>query len=202
MIINPPKNVGVTSLPALPSGANNIGDVDIVGGTTAHDGGGGSVNPLPMGGYASATVPTAVSADTDIVRAFLDYYGRFVAQLGVPTALLKTFTKQYTSQQTGDAMLTPTSGKIPVITYYQIQAGGTTAGTMQLWYGASGDTTYTRGTDRAIFDGEFAPSATLKPGIVCSHPQGFPAAAANDIVRVTTSAAINPLTITIFYYEL
>lgn len=201
------SSVPVNLSAALPSGTNNIGDVDVltmpgVAGSTAHDGGGGSVNPVAIGGYASATIPTAVSTDTDIVRAFLDYYGRLVTQQGVPTALLKTFTKQYTSQQTGDAMLTPTSGKIPVVTYYQIQVGGTTAGTMQLWYGGSGDTTYTRGTDRAIFDGEFAPSSTLKPGIVCSHPQGWPSASANDIVRVTTSAAINPITVTIWYYEL
>lgn len=40
-------------------------------GSTAHDAAGGSVNPLAVGGYASAAAPTDVSADADIVRAWL-----------------------------------------------------------------------------------------------------------------------------------
>lgn len=108
-------------------------------------------------------------------------------------------TAQYTTTQTGAALWTPATGKRIVITYYQIQAGGTTAGTMQLWFGASGDTTYSRGTDLAIFDGEFAPSATLKPGVV--QDGVFQASAVDHILRVTDSAAINPLTVTVWGYE-
>lgn len=108
-------------------------------------------------------------------------------------------TAQYTTTQTGTALWTPATGKRIVVTSVQIQAGGTTAGTMQLWYGASADTTYTRGTDLAIFDGEFAPSATLKPGVVQNGT--FVADAADRVLRVTTSAAINPLTVTVWGYE-
>lgn len=106
---------------------------------------------------------------------------------------------QYTTTQTGTALWTPASGKRIVITSYQIQVGGTTAGTMQLWFGAAADTTYTRGTDYAIFDGEFAPSSTLKPGVVQTGM--WTADAVDRVLRVTDSAAINPLTITVWGYE-
>lgn len=53
---------------ALPAGTNNIGDVDIVGGSVAHDGVATSANPVLGGAYASAAAPTAVSADGDAVR--------------------------------------------------------------------------------------------------------------------------------------
>lgn len=109
-------------------------------------------------------------------------------------------TAQYTTAQTGAALWTPASGKKLVIISYQIQVGGTTAGTMQLWFGASADTTYTRGTDLAIFDGEFAPSATNKPGVVQSGV--WLASAVDHVLRVTTSAAINPITVTVWGYEI
>jgi hypothetical protein len=84
-----------------------------------------------------------------------------------------------------------------IVTSIQIQVGGTTAGTLQVYFGTGA---YSRGTDEAIFDGEFAPSATLKPGVVMNGP--FRAGALGDDILVTTSAAINPLTITVWYYVL
>jgi hypothetical protein len=118
---------------------------------------------------------------------------------GAPFTLTSK-TVQTTTTQTGSDVWSPTSGKKLVITSYQIQAGGTTAGTVQLWFGANADTTYTRGTDLAIFDGEFAPSATLKPGI--SQSGLWIASAADHEVHLTTSAAINPLTVTLWGYEI
>ena len=96
------------------------------------------------------------------------------------------------------AFWTPATGKKLVVTSYQIQAGGTTAGTVQLWFGAAADTTYTRGTDLAAFDGEFAPSATSKPGVV--QTGAFPASTIDHVLRVTTSAAIT-VTVTVWGYE-
>ena len=113
-----------------------------------------------------------------------------------------TATAQYATTQTGVALLTPSSDKKLVIVYIQIQVGGTTAGTLQVWFGAVGDTTYSRGTDRAIFDGEFAPSSTLKPGFTSTKESGWKAINADDVLKVTTSAAINPLTITVWGYEI
>lgn len=112
---------------------------------------------------------------------------------------LTSKTAQYTTTQTGVALWTPASGKKVVILGYQIQAGGTVAGAVQVWFGASADTTYTRGTDLAIFDGEFAPSSTIKPGAIANGP--FIASAVDHILRVTDSAAINPLTVTVWGYE-
>ena len=164
-----------------------------------------SINPLLNGGRASSALPTAVSADGDAVYQWLLRSGAAVTaklphlgMLGDPYTLTAK-TAQYTTTQTGTALWTPGSGKKIVVTSYQIQAGGTTAGTMQLWFGASADTSYTRGTDLAIFDGEFAPSSTLKPGALQTGL--WIAGTADDRLRVTDSAAINPLTITVWGYE-
>jgi hypothetical protein len=105
---------------------------------------------------------------------------------------------QTTTTQTGSDVWSPASGKRICVLSYQLQAGGTVAGAVQLWFGLTADTTYTRGTDRAIFDGEFAPSATLKPGVVQSGVwHGIP----DEEVHLTTSAAINPLTVNLWGYE-
>jgi hypothetical protein len=163
-------------------------------------------DPVLIGGRASDAVVTPVSADGDAVALWLSRRGaQFVASVphialdGSPYSLL-TKTAQYTTTQTGTALWTPAAGKKVTVLSYQIQVGGTTAGTVQLWFeSANPDTTYTRGTDQAIFDGEFAPSSTLKPGVVQS---GLWIGSAVDFdLRVTTSANINPLTITVWGYE-
>ena len=112
-----------------------------------------------------------------------------------PLAILTSKTAQYTSTQTSAVLQAGGTGETLVVTYIQIQAGGTTAGTLQVYFGTGA---YSRGTNRAIFDGEFAPSSTLKPGVVMNGR--FVSGATGDDVLVTTSAAINPLTITIWYY--
>ena len=60
--------VSLTSLPTLAAGTNNIGDVDIVGGTIADDAV-SSANPLLLGAVAvetDGTDPTSVSAEGDL----------------------------------------------------------------------------------------------------------------------------------------
>ena len=192
-------DVDVTSLPnvTLAAGTNTNEVVGDVAQDVAVAG-----NPVLIGVRASTAVPTAMSADGRAVYPWGDRLGRQVVQTGVPVGTEFSITAQYTSQQTGVALRTPAAGNRVIVTHYQIQVGGTTAGTVQLWYGASGDTTYSRGTDRAIFDGEFAPSATLKPGAIATKESGWPAAADDDVLRVTTSAAINPITFTIWGYEI
>jgi hypothetical protein len=105
---------------------------------------------------------------------------------------------QYTTTQTSAVVLAPTSGRRLVITSAQIQVGGTTAGTMQLYFGSG---SYGRGTSNTIFDGEWAPSATSKPGIILVSPPHGWKGLINDSLRVTTSAAINPLTVNVWGYE-
>jgi hypothetical protein len=95
---------------------------------------------------------------------------------------------QYTAAQTGTALWTPGTGRRIAVTSVQIQGYGTTAGTVILWFGGSADTTYSIGTDAAIFDGEFAQSATNKPGVILTP--SVPYVGATDFVlRVTTTNA-------------
>jgi hypothetical protein len=106
----------------------------------------------------------------------------------------------YTSAQTGVAVWTPGSGRAACVTALQIQSYGTTAGTCIVWFGASADTTYTRGTDIALFDGEFAPSSTNKPGVFVALP--FPMrGTADHIVRVTTTNA-QSVTVSLMGFEI
>ena len=97
---------------------------------------------------------------------------------------------EYTTAQTGTAIWTPASGKKFVVTDITISTGGTTAGIVTLWQGASGDTTYNVGGDPAIFRGEFAPSANSKPGMVKSYRTPFVSTTNDHILRITTSAAM------------
>lgn len=109
-------------------------------------------------------------------------------------------TATYVAAQTGTALWTPAAGKAVCISYIQIQSYGTTAGTCIVWFGGSADTTYTRGTDFAVFDGEFAPSATNKPGFAqnfATHLRG----AADFVLRVTTTNA-QSVTINVWGYEI
>ena len=158
-------------------------------------------NPVAIGGRASTAVPTAMSNDGDSVYAWLNrngaqvvFNGPHVGLMGSPWTL-SAKTAQYTTTQTSTVLQAGGASEKLVVTYLQIQVGGTTAGTLQVYFGTGA---YSRGTSLALFDGEFAPSATLKPGFVSTGP--WISSTNGDDVLVTTSAAINTLTITIWYY--
>lgn len=158
-------------------------------------------NPLLQGARASTAQPTAMSADGDAVHLWANRRGALVTAQAPHTALnsspwtLTSITAQYSTTQTS-TQLGPAVGASEqmVVTSYQIQATGTTAGAVQLYFGTGA---YSRGTNRAIFDGSFAPSATFYPGTVQT---GTWIGATDNELRVTTSAAINTLTITVWYY--
>lgn len=97
---------------------------------------------------------------------------------------------EYTTQQTGVTFFTPTAGRKFVVTDLTITTGGTTSGIVTMWQGASADTTYTAGTDNAIFRGEFAPSANSKPGVVKSFNVPYVSTTADHQIKITTSAAM------------
>lgn len=159
-------------------------------------------NPVAVGGRASDALPTEVSGDGDAVYQWLLRNGASViaviphlGMLGDPYTQTSE-TAQYTTTQTSTALVSPGGGQRIAVTSIQIQAGGTTAGTLQVYFG---DGAYSRGTSLAIFDGEFAPSSTLKPGFAMAPPKPW-VGGADEELRVTDSAAINPLTITVWYY--
>jgi len=109
-------------------------------------------------------------------------------------------TAQYTAAQTGTALWTPAAGKAVVITQLQIQSGGTTAGTCIVWFGGAADTAYTRGTDFPIFDGEWNPTASNKPGMYVTFPTPI-RGTADFVLRVTTTNA-QTVTISVWGYEI
>ena len=181
-------DVDVTRLPSIPTGSNIIGQVQITNGTitlpidTVHgDGESATENHLDV---AAKTMGLNGAGTFDIIRANVN--------------VNKTAT--YVAAQTGVALWTPAAGKAVVITNLQIQSYGTTAGTCIVWFGGAADTTYTRGTDFPIFDGEFAPSATNKPGVIHGFTPGV-RGAADFVLRVTTTNA-QSVTVSVWGYEI
>lgn len=137
----------------------------------------------PNGQATSAnSAPVVIASDQSTIDVNIGSYTLDTGQIHKDA--------EYTTTQTGAAFWTPASGKKFVVTDLTITTGGTTSGIVTLWQGASGDTTYTPGTDPAIFRGEFAPSANSKPGAVKSFNVPYFSTTADHILRVTTSAAM------------
>lgn len=97
---------------------------------------------------------------------------------------------EYTTAQTGTVIWTPTTGKKFAITDITISTGGTTAGIVTIFDAITATTTYTAGTTPAIFRASFVPSANSNPGVIKSFNVPYVSAAANNVVHVTTSAAM------------
>lgn len=93
-----------------------------------------------------------------------------------------------TTTQTSVNLLAGTGGQRIYVTHLNIATGGTTAGRVSIYYGTGA---FTAGTSETVFDGEFAPSTTSRPGAVMdfSVPIGG-ASATGDNLRITTSAGI------------
>ena len=97
---------------------------------------------------------------------------------------------EYTTAQTGTVIWTPTTGKKFAITDITVSVGGTTSGVVTLFDAIAATTTYTAGTTPAIFRAAYAPSTNSSPGTVKSFNVPYVSAAANNVVHVTTSAAM------------
>lgn len=98
------------------------------------------------------------------------------------------YTATYTSAQTSTAIESNSIGATQrlVVTSIQIQSYGTTAGTCVVYFGTGA---YSRGTNAAVFDGEFAPSSTLKPGFAQTWSVNAPIGAVDEEIRITTTNA-------------
>ena len=157
-----------------------------------------SGNPVKIGFQAETSFPTAV-ATGDRSNGISDVFGRqLVAHVDAGMQVWKG--ANYTTQQTGADIWTPSAGKKICITYLAVSSYATTTGRVILWMGASADTTYTAGTDQLIWAGSFAPSANAKPGAIVSLPYGITAVTADHRLKITTDAAIS-LDITVYGYE-
>ena len=106
----------------------------------------------------------------------------------------------YTTTQTGAAIWTPASGKRVNLTRLVVSSYGTTAGRVIIWFGGAADTTYNAGTDQLVLAVSFAPSANSKPGVVENYTLPIQGVNANDVLRITTDAAIS-LDIAAYGYE-
>lgn len=176
---------------SVTDGLNIEGDV-------AHDSP-DSGNPVKIGLVAETALTGAV-ANGDRTNAVADTHGRqLVSHIDDQMQVWKS--ANYVTQQTGTEIWIPSSASLRIgITYLAISSYATTAGRVILWFGASGDTTYTAGTDQLVWAGSFAPSANSRPGAIISVPFGIYAATADHRLRITTDAAIS-LDITVYGYE-
>lgn len=173
--------------------------------------------------YVTGVTPTSGKVYRVDTHAYRTLRARTSAALGATVSLIATGTSSSsivgvslapaphnmgysivnkTIQQTSATTTTvwdPPAGKRLAIVSLQIQAGGTTAGAVQVFFGSG---SYVRGTNYALFDGEFAPSANSKPGVVITPVIPFVSVTADtDLLRVTAAAAINPLTVSAWGYE-
>ncbi|HXS47547.1 MAG TPA: hypothetical protein VN756_08795 [Solirubrobacterales bacterium] len=194
----------------LAAGTANIGDVDVASGPTGssalqQQGAAAHAspavgNPVYVAGRASAAIPTDVGADGDAAALWTNRNGANMVSVAPHIGLnsdpwnLVHEAAQYTSAQTSTVLVAGGASEKIVVTKVQIQAFATTAGTAILYFGTGA---YSRGTNRAIFDGEFAPSATLKPGVILDGP--FIAGANGDDILVTTTNALS-ITFSVWYY--
>lgn len=185
-------DVDVTRLPALPAGANNIGDVDIasaptgtnaiqVQGTAAHSDVAAG-NPLQLGGVAETTRPVAVG-DGHAVRAWFDELGRQIVQIG--SGEENYVAAEYTANQT-DAELIAAPGAGLFIRIFDILVSTGTAGTVL----------FEEGTSTRLF-GRI--SLAANGGWSFNSAKGVRLATANTALTITTTTGAGPLAVTINY---
>jgi hypothetical protein len=171
-----------------------------VQGPIAHDSAAAGA-PVVVGAKAVSAWPTEV-ASADAAYNLSDLMGRqLVSHIPRELQLSKAYNDT-SSRAAGAAVsaLAPTSGKKLAIVGFTISTYGTTAARIMLYLAASSDTTYTAGTDKPVFVGSFAPSATAYPGVVSNLTVPIFAVTDNDNVMYQNSAAIS-IDIVWHYYE-
>jgi hypothetical protein len=114
------NNTGAAGKVLMGNGSGQFVEGDpLVQGLTAHDAVGTSTNPVAMGGYASTAVPADVSADGDIVRAWLLRSGAQAVQLTHNGSLYKPTTPTDTQPISVSSLPLPagasTSAKQPAL---------------------------------------------------------------------------------------
>lgn len=170
--------------------SNTAGDI-------AHDSA-DSGNPVKIGMKAANALPTAV-ANNDRANAIGDLWGRQLTS-HIDPAMAVHKAVNVTTTQTGSDVWSPTSGKRIAVTSIIVASYGTTSARVILWFGDNADTTYTAGTDQVLVAASFAPSATVKPGLVYTPAVPVFCTTVDRELHLTTDAAIS-LDITVEGYE-
>lgn len=159
-----------------------------------------SVSPVTIGGRASTALPSPVSADGDIVHNWLNRNGAIVVASPPHVGLNSDpYNQQHagveqTTTQTSAVLVAGGASEKLVVMDMQLQVFGTNAGDFILYFGTGA---YARGTNRAIFDGTFLPSATLAPGAIRKGP--FISGTNGDDILITTTNNLN-FTVSVWYY--
>ena len=86
------------------------------------------------------------------------------------------------------------------VTSLVVSAYAQTASRLILWFGASGDTTYTPGVDQPLFIASFAPNTASAPGGI--EPLAFPIQCLNPdyVLRATDDAGLS-VDVNVYGYE-
>ncbi len=200
-------DVDVTRLPALVAGTANIGDVDVL--TVPTDPFGANADAASATGSISAKLrylaATGLAGQTSLPAGTNNIGDVDIASMPAPHALpgvtMASFTTKYTTTQTSANMVAGTGGQRIYVTHLTISTGGTTAGEVGIYWGTG--TLATAVTNNTVlFDGEFAPSATVRPGVVLSYaPYAVGSVSATgDNLRITTSAGIT-VYVVVHYYK-
>lgn len=145
-----------------------------------------TANPVKVGSKAANALPTPV-ANNDRANAISDLFGRILLA-HIDPAMQGWRSARFTTTQTGGVIWDPAAGKRIAITHYVIGTGGTTAGRLILWFGATADSTYTAATDQLVHDAEYAPSATVRPGTVVTLATPIYCTTADHELKATTDA--------------
>jgi hypothetical protein len=158
--------------------------------------------PVLVGAEARASTFGTPVASGDAVRAIADTLGRLLVSHIDPAAQVWK-SGAFTGAQTGFDLWTPAGGKKIALTNVIIGIGGTTGGDVTLWIGASGDSSYTAGTDQLVGLWHVIPSATVKqaespPPLTFAIP--LFAATVDHRLKLTTSAGIT-IDIATYGYE-
>lgn len=190
-----------TGLPVNDAGGSLTVDGGVsASGDVAHDAA-DSGNPVKVGAKAVSAFPAAVTAN-DRANLLADLVGRILTGRR-PLLTQKSLHVQYTAQQTGTAVWTPASGKRIVIESVVVSGYGSTAGHVNLWFGASGDTTYSIGTDQPLWNGRVLPSAVGNQAPHLPFTPGEPVECLNADydLKITTDAAVS-VHVTVHGYEI
>lgn len=149
--------------------------------------------------YAGGFTLGAQVAAGDNVQFRTDRWGRLLTAHIDPTSYTWK-ANTYTSAQTGATVLSGASATTSIaIIYAEVTCSGTTAGRFTLWFGTTADTTYTEGTDQALMDVELIPSATRSETYILAPSTPIYSLVNRDL-KITTSAAINPIRLVVYGY--
>lgn len=166
-------------------------------GSVAHDSADAG-NPVKIGGKAISAFPTAVTAN-DRSNIYTNLYGQVLVG-HIDPAMQTWKTVNVTTTQTGSDVWSPTAGKRIAVTSLSVSAYGTTGGRVILWFGLTADTTYSAGTDQALFICNVIPSASLKENFVFTPAVPVFCTTADMEIHLTTDANIS-LDIVVYGYE-